>query len=255
MALTIIEKKQGNTKITEVEETNNASWFVVLPHYILSDKDLSPNAKLIYAEISALTRESGFCWAGNKHFGDLLGIKVTQVSRLISQLSKKGYINIEINRNNGNERKIYLDCTHIKNSKEVLPNNARPIVQKDKTSCRKLQESNSLSNSISILSKDNTKQSFGDPSINEIISYLKNKIGTTLDSSEKENRQYCLLLIRKIKKDYPDKETIKTIKALIDVGLSDDFHSKNITNIKYLYYNTQKIIMSYKAVNNKIGYV
>ena len=104
MDIKITQKKIENTKITEVEALNQASWYVVIPHYVLTDKNLSPNAKLIFAEISALTRSDGFCWAGNRHFESILGLKTRQVSSLINDLRKAGYISIELVDNY--ERKI-----------------------------------------------------------------------------------------------------------------------------------------------------
>lgn len=90
---------------------------------------------------------------------------------------------------------------------------------------------------------------YGNEDINSIIFFLQEKLGGTLDDTQKQNRHFAYLLINKMKKDYPDKEPTNLIKTLIKAGLQDDFHSKNITNFKYLYYHTQKIIQSIK---NKI---
>jgi len=46
---------------------------------------------------------------------------------------------------------------------------------------------------------------------------------------------------------YPDTEAIDNMKLLIDIGLQDRFHRKNITSFKYLFYNAQRIIQSYKS--------
>jgi hypothetical protein len=86
----------------------------------------------------------------------------------------------------------------------------------------------------------------GNSDINECINYLEQKIGASLDGTVKENRQYCYNLLRKMKKDYPGLNPVDNIKLLIEAAIVDKFHSKNATGFKYLYYNTQKIGVSFK---------
>lgn len=86
----------------------------------------------------------------------------------------------------------------------------------------------------------------GSSDINECVKYLEQKIGASLDGTVKENRQYCYNLLRKMKKDYPESDPVDNIKLLIETALKDKFHSKNSTGFKYLYYNTQKISVSFK---------
>ena len=91
----------------------------------------------------------------------------------------------------------------------------------------------------------------GNQDINELVSFFQERRGKTLDGTIQDNRRYCYNLIRKIKKDYPDKDPIKAIKVLIDLALADDFHSINATSFKYIYYNTQKIITLYQKKSKK----
>lgn len=86
----------------------------------------------------------------------------------------------------------------------------------------------------------------GNSDINECVSYLQNKLGTSLDGTVKENRQYCYNLLRKMRKDYPESSPVDNVKLLIETALRDKFHSRNSTGFKYLYYNTQKISASFK---------
>ncbi len=98
-----------------------------------------------------------------------------------------------------------------------------------------------------------------DPEVEKCISYLKEFLGGTLDGTILENRQYCFLLLGKLKKDFPKEDPVVLIKLLIVKGIEKDpFIGKNITNFKYLYYNTQKVILSIKladliAQKNKKG--
>ena len=92
-------------------------------------------------------------------------------------------------------------------------------------------------------------QPYGRDDINQVYSFLKEKIGGSPDGSIAENRRFAKLLLDRMKKDYPDKDPIKQVCSLIDYGIEDSFHGKNIASFKYLFYNTQKIIASVR--NNK----
>ena len=107
------------------------------------------------------------------------------------------------------------------------------------------------------LSKVNTtnvvvkQESYGNEDINKVFSFLKERLGGTPDGSQQENRRFAKLLLDRLKKDYPDKDSAAQLCSLIEFGLQDKFHSKNITSFKYLYYNAQKIIQSVKGeINN-----
>lgn len=99
--------------------------------------------------------------------------------------------------------------------------------------------------------EETPKKEYGKPEINEVVNYLTEKLGVTLDGSVKTNRQFANHLINKIKKDYPDKNAVDNIKILIDKGLKDKFHGKNITGFQYLYNNLNKIINSIKNDKSK----
>lgn len=77
-------------------EEMQKNYYAIIPANVRYDKELSPNAKLLYGEITALCNERGYCWASNSYFSELYRIHNKSISRLISQLEKKGYIKLEI---------------------------------------------------------------------------------------------------------------------------------------------------------------
>lgn len=84
------------------------SYYAVIPADVRYDKDLRPNAKLLYAELTSLSNKHGYCWATNEYFAELFGLTAATVSRLISQLASKGYIRCEMAATDkGSERRIY----------------------------------------------------------------------------------------------------------------------------------------------------
>ena len=69
--------------------------FITVSIDIMHDKNLTPNQKFILAEIEQLSSLDKGCIASNKHFSELIGIKVQGVSNAINDLAKKGYIHID----------------------------------------------------------------------------------------------------------------------------------------------------------------
>lgn len=77
------------------------SYYAIIPANVRYDISLKPNAKLLYGEITALCNERGFCWASNDYFANLYGVKKETISRWISQLNDKKYINVSIDYKEG----------------------------------------------------------------------------------------------------------------------------------------------------------
>lgn len=82
---------------------DEGNYYAIIPSYILHDKSLKPNEKLMYGQISSLTNVTGYCWAGNKVLGELLGIEPDTASRLVGNLEKAGYISRRVVRNEKNQ--------------------------------------------------------------------------------------------------------------------------------------------------------
>lgn len=83
------------------------NYWAVLPAQIRYDKELPPNAKLLYAEISALTNGEGYCFASNAYFERLYELSERTVIRLIRALEAGGYIRIADGSGGKEQRKIY----------------------------------------------------------------------------------------------------------------------------------------------------
>lgn len=74
----------------------NPNWAVVIPcRYILA-KNLSSTQKLLLGLISGLSNVKGHCYASNDYLANNLNISKGTVSQALSDLSKKGYIQIEL---------------------------------------------------------------------------------------------------------------------------------------------------------------
>ncbi len=72
------------------------SYYAIIPANVRYDEDITPNAKLLYGEITALCNERGYCWATNEYFASLYHVSKISVSNWIKQLIGKGYLHSEI---------------------------------------------------------------------------------------------------------------------------------------------------------------
>lgn len=73
-------------------EEQQKAYYAIIPANVRYDKDLVPNAKLLYGEITALCNEKGYCWASNQYFAELYNVSDRTIKNWISQLADKGYI-------------------------------------------------------------------------------------------------------------------------------------------------------------------
>ena len=113
------------------EKMTEANYYAIIPANIRYDKDLPPNAKLLYGEITALSNEKGYCWATNSYFANLYNVNNITVSRWINQLVKKGYVTSVITYKNETKeidsRKLYIGHT------PIIKNDNTPIIKNDNT--------------------------------------------------------------------------------------------------------------------------
>lgn len=86
-------------------EEQQKAYYAIIPANVRYDKDLAPNAKLLYGEITALCNEKGYCWASNQYFAELYGVSILSIKRWVNSLVTKGY--------------VYRTLTYKPNSKEV----------------------------------------------------------------------------------------------------------------------------------------
>lgn len=179
-------------------------YYSVIPANVRYDKDLTPNAKLLYAEITSLCNEYGYCWASNSYFANLYGVTTVSISKWIKSLAEKGYIETEIE--------------YKKDSKEILNRYIKiikdPIKEKFNTPQRKVKDP------IKEKFKENNKNRILNINniyiveIKEIIDYLNEKAGTHYKSTTQRTKDL-------IKARLNEKFTIDDFKTVIDKKISD----------------------------------
>lgn len=89
------------------EQVQKPGYWAVLPAAVRYDPQLPPSAKILYAEISALTDQRGFCFASNDYFRKLYGMSERTLQEQLRALKRSGYIAISDGDGGAGRRKIY----------------------------------------------------------------------------------------------------------------------------------------------------
>jgi rubredoxin len=103
----------SNTKKKEKPEENEVGFFAVIPATVRYDKSLPQGAKLLYGEITALTKKNGYCWARNEWFADLYDTSERTIIEWICRLRDAGHISVYL--------KYFPDSKKIKKRYISLP--------------------------------------------------------------------------------------------------------------------------------------
>ena len=120
------------------EEKSN--YYAIIPATIRYSKDLKPNEKLLYGEITALANSMGYCYASNRYFSELYKVTIHTVSQWISHLEKLGYVTVELikdSKKEVKERRIYICDTPY-----VLKNTYPYVLKNQDSMYKKVQDNN-----------------------------------------------------------------------------------------------------------------
>ena len=131
------------------------NYYAILTSEVRYNENLTPNAKLLYAEITALINMNGECFASNKYFADLYGKSKTTISKWVSELVKEGYVEVKLTYKEGTKQ---IDKRYIQIKKGAsLKKQVNPLLENAK-------DNNTIVN-------NNTTYSNKKPSIEEIKQY------------------------------------------------------------------------------------
>jgi len=79
------------------------NYYAILTSEVRYNQNLTPNAKLLYAEITALINMNGVCFASNSYFANLYGKSKTTVSKWVSELVKEGFVEVKLTYKEGSK--------------------------------------------------------------------------------------------------------------------------------------------------------
>lgn len=221
-----------------MKEKIQPSFYAIIPATVRYDKDLNPNAKLLYGEITALCKREGYCWASNSYFAELYGVSKVTISRWVKNLIDKGYIVSDIKYKEGSkeikERRLYLNDTLPinKNDKGSYQNCNEGINKNDNTPINKNVKGINTDNIITSINTDNKEYgpAKAEPSIpyKKIIEYLNSKTGRQFNFKGQANRR---LIKARFNEGYTEDDFYKVIDIKTEEWTNTDME-------KYLRPNT-----------------
>ena len=126
------------------------SYYAILTAEIRYDKNIKPNAKLLYAEITALCNMNGECFASNKYFSELYGKSKTSISIWIKELIANGYISARYTYKDGTKE---IDKRYLSILKGGEEQKVKEVFKKSLKS-NNINNNNTSINNISIRKED-----------------------------------------------------------------------------------------------------
>lgn len=144
------------------------NYYAILPANVRYDKTLKANEKLLYGEITALCDKEGYCWASNSYFSILYNVSKETISRWISNLKDKGYIESKIICN------PYLNDLSVR----VLTIKSIPLDEIINPPLDENVNHNNTSNNIKEINNNKllfTKKSFKKPTLDEVKAYCQER--------------------------------------------------------------------------------
>ena len=174
--------------------------FCMIPNVVLYDNELSDKQKLLYWTISSLCAEKWYCWASNDYIWELLWVNKWTISKNISELEKKWYINISLDNN----CKRYIELNSVVENHNACEKSQGGLWKITRGGCEKSQDINIIDkNKINIIN-NNTEQ-----------------------SSENQNNSYPIEIMWLKEKEKSSAKKEKEITVAINWLISD---IKNICN-------------------------
>ena len=153
------------------------NYYAIIPADVRYSKKLTPNAKLLYAEITALCNMNGKCTASTKYFATLYNVSKTSIQNWLKILDDNDFIT---RHNIFKEGSQEILSRHIKLVKPPPQNN--------------LRDNNNINITNTNLTDSNNKERFKKPTLDEVKNYCilrKNNIDAEafIDFYESKNWQ------------------------------------------------------------------
>jgi len=105
------------------------NYWVIIPPAIAGSDLISARAKYLFGRIYALSQKDGYCYASNDYLSVGTGLEVRTLQRVLLELKKAGFIDIEVIRD---EKKAIVG-RHIVIGLPLMSNLTLPSVKSDAT--------------------------------------------------------------------------------------------------------------------------
>jgi hypothetical protein len=157
----------------EIKE-EQPNYYAIIPADVRYSKNIVPQAKLLYGEITSLTNKKGWCWAKNSYFASLYDVKEPTISVWISSLIKNGFLTAEYTQVYDRElerfvrsRRLYVTERKKEEKKEELEeeNNEKSVSKNQKRHSKSVSKNQKYNNKYNT---NNTEEILSESSFNKL---------------------------------------------------------------------------------------
>lgn len=178
------------------------NYYAIIPADVRYDEKLKLGEKMMYGEITALSKKNGICYASNNYFAKLYNVSPQAISKWIKNLEKNNYISISYERDGKAiiKRNISMVSTQVDRVSTEVEGGINSSLEGYQ---QEIKENNTSNNNTSINNKEIYKES-----IEEIINYLNNKIDTHYKTTTPKTKQ---LITARLNEGFTVEDFIKVI--------------------------------------------
>ena len=217
--------------------TKDPEYFFVWMYLLLNATHTEYKAEF---EGETITLRAGQLITGRKVISAFCKVSESKVQRIMKRLETEQLIEQQTTPHKRLVTIVNWDShQQSEQQSEQQLNNNRTTTEQQLNTNKKVKKVDKV-DKVKKDTKVSSKTDYGNPDINNIISYLTERVGFKLDGTIKQNRYDAHNLLRKVKSQKVE-EPVELIRAVIDLGMQDKFHSQNLTNVGYLYRNFGKI--------------
>ena len=240
---------------------DDAGYYGILPAEVRYDKELLPNAKLLFVEITALCRKQGYCWATNSYFAELFNTTERTIKRWVKILSDKGYCTTVLKTfrwDDGTIKKVRYICLSKQSAEEIKSLSQSEIWERHHSDIERQNHSdtdvtyNNINNELdnNLDTKVSKEQSSEILPTNEVVRTQRSLdidqafviweevMGYPL-AANKTDRNYINILLNKKGMDL---DKLRNMVRLVEASQHDKYKRFSITNYTELYYKTNDLM-------------
>ena len=183
----------------------NPSFYSIIPADVRY-ADITPNAKLLYGEITALCNKSGVCFATNQYFANLYKVSKKTVSLWIKELQENKFIKSNIIYKEGSNEILHRYI-------QIFPD---PMEKNVNTPMEKNVKDNNISINNTSINKENILKEKNEKILESFELFWKEYPKQRAGNKQKSFKAYC----RVIKEKRSDED--KLLEAVKNYAKSEE---------------------------------
>lgn len=115
--------------------TEKPSYYAIIPAKVRYDSILTPNAKLLYAEVTALCNMNGKCIASTQYFAKLYNVSRVSIQKWLRQLEENKHIKRKVIYKEGTKQILhrYITIVGLATKNKLTDNTNIPILNNNLT--------------------------------------------------------------------------------------------------------------------------